>query len=71
MHYFNFLHVPASEALLGFLQEEFVRSLDLNVSSAHTRTSATGAATLHAHGDTIVAWCNSVVAFFTPTGSSC
>lgn len=71
MHYFNFLHVPASEALLGFLQEEFVRSVDLNVSSAHTRTSATRAATPRAQGDTIVDWCNSVAAFFTPTGSSC
>lgn len=63
MHYFNFLHVPASAALLGILQEEFVRRFDLNLSSAQTRTSATQAATLHANGDTTVAWCNSVVFF--------
>lgn len=29
MHYFNFLHVPASEALLGFLQEGICPTLPL------------------------------------------
>lgn len=48
MHYFNFLHVPASEALLGFLQEGICPTLPLKRQlCSHTDPSHTARSRQH------------------------